>query len=112
MQLIIISHPVILENEVAYLDRLTGEGLQTIHLRKPGATEGEIIQLIEQMDENLRKRVMIHSHFSIARQYGLKGIHYTWKDKHLPVKADELQKSMSVHSIEETERPQYRDLDY
>ena len=75
MKLTACSSPDIISNEQEIIKVLFELGLECFHLRKPNYSEVEMRTWLEQMDENLRSKIVIHSHYTLAKTYGLKGIH-------------------------------------
>lgn len=51
------------------------QGVDLIHVRKPDATREEVLQLLLQIPEQYRSRMVIHNHFELVTCCGLKGIH-------------------------------------
>ena len=79
MQLVLITHPASPSppSEPATLRALFDDhGLQTLHLRKPGASADELSLLLDDLSPAHRRRVVLHSHHHLARQFSLKGVHY------------------------------------
>lgn len=55
------------------------EGLPILHLRKPGASSGQMRALLLKIPKVYWNRIVIHSHFNLATRMKLKGIHLTSK---------------------------------
>jgi thiamine-phosphate pyrophosphorylase len=122
MQLIVCSTPEILSDEQQLVHELIQSGLQTFHLRKPLFSIDEMRNWLQKMQRSDHHRVVIHSHWSLTKEFQLKGIHIgatVWKK--LPVteqqawwtyaKENQLTISSSVHNQEEINRlPQ--EMDY
>ena len=81
MDLLIITPPTLLEGEIPFLIRLFENGLETLHLRKPGWGMGEVKEYLEQIPVEFHDRVMLHNHFELAYSFNLKGIHFSEKEK-------------------------------
>ncbi len=73
--LIVITDPGFRKEEAEELHRLFGEGMETLHLRKPNAAEHEYETLLRAISPEYKKRVMLHQHHSLASKYNVKGIH-------------------------------------
>ena len=71
-----------------------------VHLRKPEATEQEMISILDDLSAEYRARIVIHSHFNLASRYGLYGIHLNSRCSIVP---DGFSGSISrsCHSLEE-----------
>ncbi|MCL3780849.1 thiamine phosphate synthase [Prolixibacteraceae bacterium JC049] len=96
MKLILITYPDCFESEALILNELFDKYTFGLHLRKPGASEREICQLLDQIKPAHYSKIVIHNHPEIARVYGIR-IHTSgvFRDK------IEGAVSTSFHSIEE-----------
>ena len=77
MKLIVITSPEFLPGETELMQAMLEEGLDRIHLRKPGCTAAELAALIERFPAPFRPRITLHDHFPLQRTYGLGGVHST-----------------------------------
>jgi thiamine-phosphate pyrophosphorylase len=77
MQLVVISHPDNVANEARLINQLFENGLTRFHLRKPGYDAGQIAGLLRQIDEQYHHYIALHQHHAIARDFGIKRLHYT-----------------------------------
>ncbi|CCH51569.1 thiamine-phosphate pyrophosphorylase [Fibrisoma limi BUZ 3] len=114
MKLLLISNFSDIPNEHYVLNLLFCEGLRYFHLRKRDYTIHQMANYIEQIAEPFRQYVVLHSHFELINEYGLKGAHFTKKfgyDDYLlsrklpsdsPLAFEHL--SFSLHSIPEIKR--------
>lgn len=105
MKLIVISNPINIDNEHTVLCSLFENGLAYFHLRKPEFTYDELKEYIQGIPQQHRNKVVVHSHHQLAVEYGLKGIHYTYKN---PFQGSDnfpkdMHRSASLHSLEEIE---------
>ncbi len=75
MRVILITLPEMVEGEAATINEMFAAGLQTLHLRKPGAGADEVVRLINNIGEGYRNRIVLHSHFLLVERYGLLGAH-------------------------------------
>jgi thiamine-phosphate pyrophosphorylase len=102
MKLIVITTEHFFEGEAAALNALFERGMEILHLRKPASTETGLKNLIEQIDEQFHKRIVLHDHYSLINAFRLKGIHLNsrnlQKSTHTSCPA-----SRSCHSIKELE---------
>ena len=103
MKLIVISNPININNEHVILSSLFQSGLTHFHLRKPDFSYKELEEYILQIPLQYRNRVVLHSHHLLAVEYGLKGVHYTYKN---PYQGSDtfpknMHRSASLHSLEE-----------
>ena len=102
MKLIVITTEHFFEGEAAVLNALFERGMEILHLRKPGSTETELKNLIEQIDERFHKRIVLHDHYSLINIFRLKGIHLNNRNRQQPVHVS-CSISRSCHSIGELE---------
>lgn len=75
--IILITSPDRVEREESKLIALFEKGLTTLHVRKPDWTEAELEQYIQSVPSTYHSRLVVHSHYSLATTYNLKGIHLT-----------------------------------
>ncbi len=100
--LAVISSPVLIEREHGLITALFENGLELLHLRKPGKTEEECGSIIRNIPEKYRDRIAVHDWFGLAPRYGLKGIHLNMRNSTVPEHMPAWQSiSRSCHSIEE-----------
>ncbi len=103
MKLIVISNPINIQDEHAILSSLFEAGLSYFHLRKPDFTAQELEEYIQAIPEQYRDKVVVHSHHQLAVEYGLKGVHFTYKNPYQGSDnfPKEMHRSASLHSLEE-----------
>jgi thiamine-phosphate pyrophosphorylase len=103
MHLVLLSPPVELPQEQAVLRSLFAAGLQTYHLRKPSSSLGQLRQYLEELPPQYRNRVVVHQHHSLARECGLKGLHFRERDRQarLVERVPGLTMSTSIHSLQQ-----------
>ena len=110
MKILLVSNLYDIRYEHYLLNLLFCEGLQYYHLRKENYTEVEMRKYIERIPHYFHERIIIHSHFHLLEEYGLKGVHFTKQNikKHLNYKFDAPiphgHMSFSLHSIREIPR--------
>ncbi len=105
-KLIVISPENDVEKEGQWLTRMFEEGLKLFHLRKPGYSETQMKQYIQLLPEKYRSKIVLHSHFHLAGELNLKGIHLSEKEKiEFRTKGKTINSiSASFHSIKELQR--------
>lgn len=99
MKLIIITNEIVFEGDGALLNNLFAEGMQTLHLRKPFATEAEVEHLLSQIDRKYHKQIVLHDHFSLLKTFDLKGVHLNRRNTIHP-QITNISVSRSCHSFE------------
>jgi thiamine-phosphate pyrophosphorylase len=115
MKLIVCSTPETLSHEQQLVQELLHCGLETFHLRKPTFSKEEMKNWLEQLEDSDRRCVVLHSHWALADEFQLKGIHIgatAWQQLPLTeqqawldyAKRKQLTFSSSVHNQEEINR--------
>ena len=108
-RLIAITTPCLFEEEATLINRLFGEGLQTLHLRKPEAEKSQLSTLLEQIEPEYYPRIILHDHFDLAPVFALGGVHLNRRNSKVPAGfAGSV--SRSCHTLEELKH--YEGLDY
>ncbi|MEM7108755.1 MAG: thiamine phosphate synthase [Bacteroidota bacterium] len=79
MKLLVVSNFHDLPSEHYLLNLLFCEGLEAFHLRKKNYSEKRMREYIERIPAYFHNRIIIHSHYSLIREYGLYGAHFTKK---------------------------------
>lgn len=103
MKLIVITTPQFFEGEAAAIASLFRNGLELLHLRKPGASAQEVDCLLRQLPEEYMPRIVTHGQFQLASVRGLKGIHLNGRNPYMPA-GHTGHVSRSCHSLEEVAR--------
>lgn len=100
--IILISNPGPVKDEHKIISQIFDEGLEIFHLRKKEYPESELRRFIEKFIENIPEEhwqnIVLHSHYHLAAEYGLRGIHVpnTFKGE-----TSGKTLSVSFHSLEE-----------
>lgn len=84
MKLILMTRPEFFVEEHQILTALFDEGLDTLHLRKPNTEPVLHERLISLLPANYRKQIVVHDHFYLKNEFGLKGIHLNSRNTELP----------------------------
>lgn len=100
--LIIITPPHALPDEECIVNKLFESGLHLLHLRKPGADRETLERYIRGIRPRFRERVILHDHFELAEEYGLRGIHLKYNEARTFTGRNRFAHvSVSCHSFEE-----------
>lgn len=75
MKLLLMSTPYFFVEEHQILTALFDEGLDILHLRKPGTEPVYSERLLSLLPEEYRSRVVVHDHYYLKNEYRLRGIH-------------------------------------
>lgn len=102
MRLIVITAPQPVSEETDTINGLFHEGLELLHLRKPGYTLEAMRTLVEAVDPDFRHRVALHSHQRLVMEMGLGGCHFPAARRHDMVCTGK-RLSTSCHSSDEVE---------
>ena len=105
---IVITKPEMFPGEAEVVNTLFANGMQRLHLRKPGASEQEMAEWIGQIDLPFRQKIIVHDHHRLLRTMGLGGIHLNARNPEAPAwfsaerqKRGSVTLSRSCHSLEE-----------
>src|SRR5688572_17237998 len=96
MRLIVISNATALPNEPTLINNLLDEGLEIFHLRKPGLNMKDTIDLLLQIKDEHRSKLVMHDHHAIAEKIGTKRLHFS-EEKRLYTTDHELKQWRSKH---------------
>ncbi len=86
MKLILMTTPYFFVEEHQILNALFDEGLEILHLRKPDTEPVYSERLLTLINPDYRKRIVVHDHFYLKNEYGLKGVHLNHRNPELPPK--------------------------
>lgn len=100
MKLILMTTPYFFVEEHQIINALFDEGLEILHLRKPNTEPVYSERLLTLISESYRKRIVVHDHFYLKSEYGLRGIHLNHRNPELPPKYKG-HISCSCHTAEE-----------
>ena len=75
MKLIVMNKSTFFVEEDKILSSLFEEGLENLHLYKPGSEPMYSERLLTLLSDSYYKRITVHDHFYLKEEYGLRGIH-------------------------------------
>ena len=75
MKLIVITKPTFFVEEDKILVNLFDEGMDDLHLCKPGSSPMYSERLLTLLGDNLASKITVHHHFYLKEEYKLRGIH-------------------------------------
>lgn len=100
---IAITLPDAISGEVATIRRLLADGFDIVHLRKPNASIEYCRQLLAELSDAERSRIVVHDYYSLYREFALRGVHLNRNIASLP--SDYCgSRTRSCHSFEEVVR--------
>lgn len=102
-RLIAITVPYLYPGESGLIRLLFKEGLERLHLRKPGCGINELSDIIDQIPSEYHDRIVLHDHFKLAIDRNLGGIHLNSRNPD-PIPGFRGSISRSCHSFEELEQ--------
>lgn len=100
MRLAVITGEAFRPDEAGTIVRLLEGGIDRVHLRKPGAAEGDLRRLVEALPAALYPRLTLHDCLPLAVEYGLGGVHLNGRNPVAPEGFRGL-RSRSCHAIDE-----------
>lgn len=100
MRIVVITLESLFEGEAQALNRLFAAGMPLLHLRKPGAEQQELHDLLTEIQPAYYGRIVLHDCFDLLEVFPLKGVHLNRRN---PVfdSGREVAVSRSCHSLEE-----------
>ena len=75
MKLVIMTLPTFFVEEDKILTALFDEGMDNLHLYKPGASPMYSERLLSLLPEETYGKITVHDHYYLKNEYGLAGIH-------------------------------------
>ena len=84
MKLIIMTKATFFVEEDKILTSLFEEGMENLHLYKPGSEPIYSERLLTLLSEDYYKKITVHDHFYLREEFGLKAIHLNTPDAELP----------------------------
>jgi len=106
--LVVITNPTAVADEAIIINALFDEGLEILHVRKPGVAIDEMSALIEQIKPQYLHQVALHQHLEIAGDLGIHRLHFTEvkrkkvsEEKLMQLKRENNMLSTSIHQTEE-----------
>ncbi len=100
--------------ELPWLASLFANGLQRLHVRKPGWSRAELADYVQAIAPQYRSRLALHSHYDLVPELGLGGIHLTETARRAPSLARLLRRlggssvSASLHTLADVQQHRRR----
>ncbi|MDE6011471.1 MAG: thiamine phosphate synthase [Prevotella sp.] len=107
MKLIIMTKATFFVEEDKILTTLFEEGLENLHLYKPGSEPVYSERLLTLLPEDYYKRITVHDHFYLKEEFRLRGIHLNNLNDPLPF-GYKGNLSMTCHHLEELKEAKKR----
>lgn len=103
MKLLLLSNPTFFIEEDKILATLFEDGLDMLHLRKPGSEPVYCERLLTLIPTRYHNRIVANDHFYLKEEFGLAGIHISHHNPNLP-NGYKGQKSCTCYDLEDLPR--------
>ncbi|MHB8261916.1 MAG: thiamine phosphate synthase [Bacteroidia bacterium] len=109
-KIIVITPEIDSPKETTVICKLFEMGLQVLHLRKPNTSIDELRKYIQRIPKQFHKRVVLHSHYELIKEFNLKGVHLTEKARESVKEINTLKRkktksiSTSFHGMEKVSK--------
>lgn len=114
-RLLLLTSPATVPDEPRLLTELLAQGVERLHLRKPGWSASQLEALIQELPAHYYSRLVLHAYPHLVRQYQLGGLHLTGSQraatKRRPALLPGQSLSTSFHSLAEVSQHR-RHYDY
>lgn len=100
--IIVLTAEQTVSNEHEILRQLFEAGLERFHIRKYWLSETEMKQYLDAIDPVYRQHLVLHSHYHLAKDYGINRLHFREEDRQAGRHTDytnEYNLSTSVHDM-------------
>ncbi|MGM9732846.1 MAG: thiamine phosphate synthase [Prevotella sp.] len=84
MKIVLMTKSTFFVEEDKILTALFDEGLDNLHLNKPGAAPVYTERLLTLLPDDIYSKTTVHEHFYLKEEYGLRGIHLDDASSPLP----------------------------
>lgn len=81
MDIIVISRPDYFEGEAMAINQLFVQGMEILHLRKPGNDPGRFRELLSGINPLFYNQIAIHQHHDMAGEFNIRRLHYPEKHR-------------------------------
>lgn len=86
MKLIVMTSPTFFVEEDQIIRVLFENGLDILHLRKPNTDVAYTERLLTLIPQEYRKKIILHDHFELQKEFNLMGIHLSKRNPYPPEK--------------------------
>lgn len=98
-ELMVVTPEKDFSGEILWVNRLFEEGMEMLHLRKPGQSSKELLRYLGGIEDQYHSRIMVHYQEEVRNEAGVKGIHYHFRG--LPEVKPAWPVSCGLHSWDE-----------
>jgi thiamine-phosphate pyrophosphorylase len=79
--IIVITPEESIPDEISWINQMFQEGLDLLHIRKPFIMDAEMEDFINQVDRLFISKLVVHSHYDLAEEYGISRFHFREADR-------------------------------
>lgn len=100
--ILVITPELSVVNETGIINELFREGLDLLHIRKPGIRRNEMIEYIKEIDESFYPKLVVHQHYDLGEDFRISRFHFREADRQEDLHRsfiNENRISTSVHNI-------------
>lgn len=102
MKLIAITPPTTAADETERITACISAGFDYVHLRKPEDSVDDMRRRLDALPVDVVRRIKLHSHFELAEEYPVAGVHLNSRCSSVPVGlSGRVKVSRSCHTVEE-----------
>lgn len=101
-RLIVLTPPRFFLGEGSIINGLFKEGLACLHIRKPGCTVGEMVDLLNNIELAYYPRIVLHDCFELGTTHPVGGLHLNKRNSAVP-EGFTGSISRSCHTLEEVQ---------
>ena len=98
MKLIAITPELPIDNETRFIADILDAGFDYVHLRKPDYSLSQLKEYISSIPTQYHSKLKLHSHFSLANEFNVAGLHLNQRFCNIPSAAPE--RNMSSRSAQ------------
>jgi len=104
MDVFVVTRPDYFEGEAQRINQLFGNGMQVLHIRKPGNDPAAFRQLMAEIEPVFYDRIAVHQHHELVAAFSLIRLHYPEKKRPSAGALGEMKKagyivSTSIHDL-------------
>ncbi|MET3037966.1 thiamine phosphate synthase [Chryseobacterium sp. NRRL B-14859] len=79
--ILVITPETAFQNEAEMINRMFGEGLDLLHIRKPLFNRKEMTDLINAIDPSFYSQLVLHTHYDLGKDYPVSRFHFREVDR-------------------------------
>jgi len=104
MDVFVVTRPDYFEGEAERINQLFRNGMQVLHIRKPGNDPAAFRQLMAEIEPVFYDRITVHQHHELAAAFSLIRLHYPEKKRPSAGELGEMKRagfivSTSIHDL-------------